>query len=284
MLALLAARDRADYDEPSFTRAELLSRWRTDSFDPREDARLALYAGAPAGYTAVFDVGALAFVHPEHERVGVGTALLEWTEERQRALGHTVHRQRAAVTNELATELFTARGYTQVRTVWQMARELGGAPPHAPVPAGIQLRPVDPAADAHALHAADEAAFAVNPDYTPEGLDHFCEEHLDSPQLDRTASLVAHRDGAVAGYVLAQRLLGGVGYIDLLAVLEPERRRGLGRCLLTGALGAFARAGLREAVLEVASDNPGATRLYEWAGLERRHGIAVWEKPAATVP
>ena len=41
----------------------------------------------------------------------------------------------------------------------------------------------------------------------------------------------------------------------------------------------FARAGLREAVLDVASDNPRALHVYESAGMTPRHLVSVFEKP-----
>jgi ribosomal protein S18 acetylase RimI-like enzyme len=277
---MLAARDRHDYGDPSFTHAELLARWRTGGFSPGEDSVLAEIAGQVAGYAGVFNVGALAFVDPGHEGLGIGTELLAWTERRQREVGAEMHRQRAASTNARASALLGAAGYANVRTVWQMVTTL---PVHleAPAPPGVGLKPIDPNRDAEALHAADEMAFAQNPDFVSETLEDFRTEHLGSEQLDLEASVIARRDGAIAGYAFCQRLPGGIGYIDLLAVVESERGRGLGAALVAHALSAFAHAGLREARLEAASDNPRALRLYERAGMTRRHGAAIWEKPIA---
>lgn len=276
---LLAERDRHDYGDASFTRAELLARWRTGSFSAAEDSMLAELGGAIAGYAAVFEVGALAFVDPAREGRGIGSALLAWTERRERERGAPTHRQRVASTNAAANRLLAAAGYAHVRTVWQMAIPIGSSALDAAAPAGIRLEPIDPSRDAEALHAADAAAFARNPDFVPESFEDFRAEHLTTEQFDREASVVARRDGTIAGYALCQRLPGEIGYIDVLAVSESERGRGLGAAIVAQALAAFARAGLREARLEVASDNPSAVRLYERAGMVRRHGAAIWEKP-----
>ena len=69
------------------------------------------------------------------------------------------------------------------------------------------------------------------------------------------------------------------GYVDLLAVDPSERGRGLGVSLLLTAFEDFARAGLREAWLDVASDNPRGLRLYHRAGMTERVRIDVYEKP-----
>lgn len=281
ILRVLAARDSHDYGDPSFTRAEVLARWRTGGFDPAADSVIAEYAGAIAGYAAVFNVGALGFVAPEREGQGIGSRLLAWAEQRETQRGAETHRQRVADANAAAGALLGRAGYAHVRTVWQMTRPLRSVvTPPAP-PEGVTFEPIDRIRDAEAIHAADAATFAENPDYVPETFEDFRAEHLAIAQFDAEASVVARRHGSVAGYALCQRLPGEIGYVDVLGVAAQERGRGLGAAIVGYALAAFARAGLREARLEVASDNPVAVRMYERAGLARRHGAAIWEKPVS---
>jgi mycothiol synthase len=59
--------------------------------------------------------------------------------------------------------------------------------------------------------------------------------------------------------------------VDILAVHPDYQRRGLGSSLLRAAFHGFAAAGLREAALGVASDNPRALGLYEGVGMKARH-------------
>jgi mycothiol synthase len=233
-----------------------------------------------AGYGAVFPPGALAFVDPACEGAGIGSALLEWIEGRAGELGRTVHRQMVAEDNRSAHALLSAAGYRQVRSNWLMARGLDVAPQPPAPPDGVILAAVDPDRDARDLHAADAAAFAGHPGYEPSSFESFRDEHLAGPELDPTLSCVARRDGALAGFAVCRRLPGGTGFIDLLAVAPAQRRRGLGTALLLHSFAAFAAANLREARLEVASDNPRAVALYERAGMTVRRRTDIFEKPA----
>jgi mycothiol synthase len=279
VLLVLASREARDAGEAHVIRGMLLDQWRLSEFDPGADAVVAEEAGTVVGYGAVFTPGALALVDRRHEGQGIGSALLAWLEARARELGQETHRQPVPGDNAAGHALLAAAGYTQVRTVVQMARALRAPPDVPPPPAGIALHELDARCDAEALHAADAAAFAANPDYQPPSLGAFREEHLETPELDPQLSRVARRGETVAGFTLCRRSDPDIGYIDLLAVDERERGRGLGTVLLLSAFASFADAGLREAQLEVASDNARGLRLYERAGMSARAGVDVFEKP-----
>ncbi|MFL5863229.1 MAG: GNAT family N-acetyltransferase [Solirubrobacteraceae bacterium] len=82
------------------------------------------------------------------------------------------------------------------------------------------------------------------------------------------------------GFLLARRWQHeGSGYVDLLAVAPTHQRRGLGTALLTRGFADFAAEGLVQAQLGVASDNPGALRVYEAAGMRPRFRFDVFERP-----
>ncbi len=279
VLRVLACRDRRDLGGAGFIEEMLVNQWRVEGFDPAADGMVAEDHGAVAGYGAVFTPGALAFVDPEREGQGIGSALLAWLEARARELGHDTHRQPVARDNATGHALLRGAGYHQVRTVARMARALRAPPTVPPVPAGITLHEPDLRRDAEALHAADAAAFAGNPDYQPHTFERFRDEHLETPGLDPRLSRIARRGDAVAGFMLCRRSAPDTGFIDILAVDERERGRGLGTVLLLTAFASFAQAGLHHAELEVASDNPRALRLYERAGMSPRGGVDVFEKP-----
>jgi mycothiol synthase len=279
VLRVLAARDLRDFGVADFTRGLLLDQWRVAEFDPSADAVVAVQDEAVVGYGALFTPGALGFVDPDHEGQGIGSVLLAWVEARARRRGRKAHRQPVARGNAGAHALLRAAGYRRVRSVLQMARAIRVPPAVPPPPPGVTLHMLDVRRDAEALHAADAAAFAGNPEFEPEGFDAFFDEHLGTPELDPELSLVARRGEAIAGFTICRRSGPSIGYIDLLAVEESERRRGLGTVLLLRAFASFAAAGLHEAQLEVASDNPRALRLYERAGMTPRHGLDVFEKP-----
>jgi mycothiol synthase len=82
-------------------------------------------------------------------------------------------------------------------------------------------------------------------------------------------------------YLLARRWRGEpVGFVDLLGVHPEHRGRGIGTWLLLNAFARFAGAGLREAQLGVASDNPRALRIYERAGMHPRFRFDTYERLA----
>lgn len=280
ILRLLAACDERDFGERDLTTQPVVARWGSSQFDRASDMTVAVTASdAIAGFGVMFAAGALAVVNPAHENEGLGGALLDWAERRALELGHESHRQRIAESNQRARALLQAAGYIRARAVWQMVHDLHGLPDIASLPSGIAVHALDPVGDARALHAADTAAFAANADYAAEDFESFRDEHLATPGLDLTASAVARRGSEIAGYIVCCGTTAGSGFVDLLAVAAPERRRGLGMALLCRALRAFAAYGRIDGRLEVASDNPAAVRLYERAGMARRHAWGVWEKP-----
>ena len=127
----------------------------------------------------------------------------------------------------------------------------------AATPAGVTLRPLDPDADARALHALDAESFDSSPDYVPESFQMFVTEHLRAHDVAPHLSLVAEAAGEIVGFMLARRWEHeGSGYVDLLAVAPGHQRRGIGTALLTQGFAGFAAAGLVQAQLGVASDNP----------------------------
>lgn len=280
VLAVIVARDRVDLGAPDYTLEDLREEWRASDFDLATDAVVAeTSSGALVAYAAVRRPGVLALVAPDHEGLGIGTRLLAWAENRERELGRTVHIQWVAGTNPRADRLLRDSGYVVARTYWRMVRPLADRPAGPSLP-GFDLRAVHPEQDAVALHAVHEVSFAANPDYRPEPIAAFVEEHLQAHDLDPALSIVAERAGEVAGFILARRWAEeAVGFVDILAVHPDHQRQGLATGLLRAAFARFAAAGLREAQLGVASDNPRALRLYERAGMSQRFKADTYQRP-----
>ncbi len=282
MLALIEARDRADLGRPDMRLGDLLDTWGASDFDLAQDATVCeTLDGKLVGYAVVRRLGTFAAVHPEHEGEGIGGALLDWVEDRQRALGWEEHRTAVVAGNERAERLVASRGYHLVRSYRRMVAELAGGPREAELPEGVSLRPLDRERDPAALHALDAAAFATVAGTEPETLDAFVEEHLKPHDLDPFLSIVAERGSSPVGFLLTRRWAEeSAGYVDILAVSPSEQGRGLGRALLVAAFNAIAATGLTEAQLGVASDNTNALRLYEGVGMRPRFQLDVYERPA----
>jgi mycothiol synthase len=223
--------------------------------------------------------GALAVVSPDYEGRGIGMQLLEWTERRQRQRGRGGYRQWVPAANAGARALLEAVGYRPSRSYARMVRRLDDVAPAPALPAGFTMRSVDVQADAAELHAMGDASFAVTADYHPESLEAFRVEHLRSHDFDADLSTVIELGEQMAGFLLSRRRAeDGVGFVDILAVHPGYQRRGLGTALLLTAFARYAGAGLVEAQLGVASDNPRALRLYERAGMTPRFAAYTYER------
>ena len=291
VFALLVARDEADIGAPDITLRDLRDEWRGAGFDLAADARVAETApGRIVGYAAMSrEVTILVVVAPDHEGRGIGSRLRVWAEQRDRSRGSARHRQWIAASNVSARRLLIAADYRPERSYWRLARKLDAVDARAAPPVGVSLRPVDVDRDSAALHALNEVSFKASPDHEPYSFNAFYEEHLRAHDLDRELSFVAERGEEPVGFLLSRRWPDrNAGFIDLLGVHPDHRGRGLATAMLGTAFARFAAAGLREAQLGVASDNPGALRLYERQGMARRFRYDTYERavdlPAASRP
>lgn len=88
VLELLIARDTAGFGRPDYTLGDLLDDWSGSHLDPTRDTVVSETPhGAISGYATVRRQGTFAAVAPQREGEGIGSALLDWSERRQRELG-----------------------------------------------------------------------------------------------------------------------------------------------------------------------------------------------------
>jgi mycothiol synthase len=281
VISVLEARDRVDLGAPDYTLEDLLDEWALTEVDLANDALVAEdRSGRILAYAIVRRAGTLAIVDPDHERSGIGRRLLEWSERRAAQQGRDRHRQWIAAKNGRAVALLRDAGYQYARSYSRMARYLDDpAPGPGEAPAGTRLRVPDIDRDATVLHALDAASFSALPGYEPESFDQFSEQHLHANDVDAGLSRVALAGDDIVGFLLSRRWREQIGFIDILAVHPEYQHRGIGGALLSEAFRAFADAGLQEAQLGVASDNPRALRLYERAGMTPRFRLDTYERP-----
>jgi ribosomal protein S18 acetylase RimI-like enzyme len=90
----------------------------------------------------------------------------------------------------------------------------------------------------------------------------------------------------IAGVALCNPRLGPdreTGFVDILGVRRPWRKRGLGLGLLHHAFGEFLTRGYKQVGLGVDTKNlSGATRLYKKAGMRVARELVVYEKELRT--
>jgi mycothiol synthase len=273
----------------------LLRNWTAPSVNREQDIAVVeapegrlcgcLSVRADPPYTRVF---ALGMVAPPYHGRGIGAALVAENERRaQRFVALADPGLRVVIhTGALADEprvsaLLAAHDYREVRRTTLMRIDFDGEPAPPTALAGIDVRPLRPD-DAEELFAAHREAFA---DHWGEGEDtyeDFRHHMLDRPDFDPELWLLAWHGEKLAGYLGAQEDAiedPRRGYVALLGVRRPYRRRGVGETLLRHAFQVLFLREKRGCDLHVDADSlTGATRLYERVGMTPHPRFALWEK------
>jgi mycothiol synthase len=281
VIEVLVARDVADLGVPDYVLEDLLDESRATEVDLSLDVRVVELDRRIVAYAMVRGPGILAAVAPKYEGRGIGARLLAWAEGRERELGRSEHRQWIGSGNQRAKTLLRAAGYELARSYWRMTLRLEHLRAHPDsAPEGLRLRSLNVERDATAVHTLDAASFAGAPDYRPDSLQAFREQHLGAHDLDPQLSRVAELAGEFVGFLLARRRTDApVGFVDILAVAPHHQGKGIGTALLEQAFGLFRAAGLEEAQLGVASSNPRALSVYERLGMTPRFRYDTYERP-----
>jgi mycothiol synthase len=263
--------------------------------DPRRDMLFAGVDGETVAFSRVWWVEestderlyiSLGFVRPDWRRQGLGAAMLRYNERHLRDIAREhpaeipkIFRVWATDTEDGALALFASAGYEPVRHYVMMARPIGLPLPNAPLPAGLEVRPVEPG---H-VRAIWEAMWEARRDhwgYVEPGeqdYERWTQGRLFAPHLWK----VAWEGEQVAGMVLNrldreqnEQYRRQRGYTQDIFVRRPWRRRGLARSLLVGSIQMFRDLGMEETALGVDTQNPsGALGLYESVGYRqvKRH-------------
>jgi mycothiol synthase len=242
------------------------------------DAEPGVVAGCLGLFTRGGQFDGWASVAPEFAGQGLGTALIRLAEERASELGGSRLHLGSFAQNDAATRLFDDLGYSVVRHHYRMVIELEERPPAPEWPPGIAVTSFDPA-DARKVHAALQEALADDWSHTPTTFEEWKRIRLESPDLDPSLWTVAWDGTEVAGVIRGDPKRWGGGWIGVLGVRRPWRRRGLGLALMRRTFAEFLDRGERRVGLGVDAQNPsGATRLYERAGMHVEAEHLTWEK------
>ena len=157
--------------------------------------------------------------------------------------------------------------------------------PEAPLPDGLEVRPVTP--EQHrTIFDAEAEAFRDHWGHREQGDDLFRTMYA-KKELDTSLWVVAWDGDEIAGVVQTwiwpeenERLGVKRGWLERISVRRPWRRRGLGRAITAAAMRRLHDAGMEDAMLGVDSENPtGALGLYEGLGFKVHSSAAAYRLP-----
>jgi ribosomal protein S18 acetylase RimI-like enzyme len=273
--------------------------WQTPKFNPATDIRLVFAPdGKLVGYMEAWTISQTPVhpniwgrVHPDYSGLGIGSYLLQWGEERVlQALDRLepdlrfaprIGVPRPAVESK---KFFEDNGYVYIRSFYDMLIEMDAPPPAPEWSAGITLRSgtLD---DAEALYRAFNESFRDHYGHVEEpfeeGFPRF-KHFLEGGDMDPSIWFLAMDGNEIAGFSVCRPESYShpdSGYVNILGVRKPWRKRGLGLALLRHSFGEFYRRGKRKVMLGVdASSLTGALKLYESAGMHVYMAFDLYEK------
>jgi len=228
-----------------------------------------------------------AFVHPDYRGRGIGRVFAHWVERRAFEVAAAwpdtePHQLGAWVDTNVpgGIRLLESEGYHRTRYGFTMLRPLSEPIPDAPLPNGLEVRPVV-AADHRRIWAADSEAFRDHADAAIRTDEDF-ERWFTMPNIDTDLWRVAWADDEVAGSVMTfiwpdenEQMGLNRGWLEHISVRRPWRKRGLATALIADAMRGLRDTGIDEAILGVDAKNPtGALQLYESLGF-RRHRTGI---------
>ena len=191
-----------------------------------------------------------------------------------RALRAVIHAEDSG-----ARELFEKAGYRFLRSGYRMELDLAEVPPAPTWPDGLAPRRLGPGEGRRAYGAYIEA-FDDSPDFHALPYEQWAFWLFDNPD-DLAFAFLVEDGNDVAGLSISRERRGGdvdLGWIHVIGVRPPWRRRGLGRALLLHALGELRARGKPRAGLGVDGANGIAVRLYETEGMRIVRRNDVYEK------
>lgn len=285
--ALNRARRADGVDEVRSGESLAAEHGESELFQLARDVLLAEVEGTLAGFAfghrvardGVLVAELWGVVTPEHRRRGIGTTLFRANLERLVAEcaedprpGPRELRCYAMDLEAGDRALLAAEGFVTIRYGFEMRRPLAGDLPAAPLPDGLQMRPVTP--DQHrTIFDADNEAFEDHWGHrSPNESDFRARFH--GPDVDPALWCVAWEGDQVAGVVMnaifrqENEALGTRrGWLEHVSVRRPWRGRGVAKALCAASFRVLRDAGMDEAWLGVDGSNPtGAVRLYEGLG------------------
>jgi mycothiol synthase len=184
--------------------------------------------------------------------------------------------------DELASAVLRARRYEPCRYSFRMVIDLSGDIAEPSWPEGVVVRPFVPGRDDEAVYEVQQETFSDTFDYVRRSYDEWRAYSLLGTH-DPSLWFLAEDAGELAGISLCRpewERDPALGWISVLGVRGPWRRRGLGLALLLHSFAELRSRGKRRVGLGVDGQSPtGAVRLYERGGMHVARRFDQYAKP-----
>ncbi|HTG40660.1 MAG TPA: GNAT family N-acetyltransferase [Methylomirabilota bacterium] len=179
-------------------------------------------------------------------------------------------------------------GYQPIRHGYAMLRSSVDDLPDAPLPAGVEIREVQPE-HLPAIWAADQEAFSDAWGFAPATEGDYQRFLTDPVMSDTSLWRIAWDGDEVAGQVRAyisaeenERFGRKRGYTEHISVRRPWRRRGLARALIAASFPLLRARGMTEVGIGVDTENvSGALSVYENCGFRPISRSTTYRRPLA---
>lgn len=303
MLAVIEASKHADQVERSDTLDDIRRNYsHLTNSDPYQDMLFAEINGEVVAYNRVWwekqEDGTLlynvvGFLNPDWRRKGIGTAMLQHAEARMRQIaasqpesGEKFFQVWANGSEHGLQALLASQGYRPARYFCEMTRDINEPLPEAPMPTGLEVRPVTEAHYRPIFEAASEA-FRDHWGHIERSFEEEFPHWIEDPDFDPSLWKVAWDGDQIAGMV--QNFVNAGenaeynrkrGYTEGISTRRPWRKLGLARSLLVQSIAMFKEMGMSETALGVDAENlSGALKLYQSVGYKEVKRSMSYRKP-----
>ncbi|MGH3384629.1 MAG: mycothiol synthase [Nocardioidaceae bacterium] len=231
------------------------------------DGELVGYGHLDLGAGKSGEAVAKVVVHPDHRRRGIGGDLVKQLVDlaAPSALSLWAHGRHPG-----AAQLASLLGFSVVRELWKMRRDLTTALPTPAVPEGVTIRTFA-AGDEMAIVDVNAAAFAGHPEQGTMTLDNL-HRRMAEPWFDPAGLFVAVRGLDLLGFhwtkVHGRGPGAPFGEVYVVGVSPSAQGLGLGKALTLEGLRHLRASGLTSVRLYVEADNAPAVAVYTRLGFE----------------
>jgi GNAT superfamily N-acetyltransferase len=207
------------------------------------------------------------YVHPEHRKQGIGSALAERLHQHLTEVGAV--RVRTFVHPD-GLEFARNLGYDGTRQMHFAGLELTALPPQPPTPDGIELVSFDDV-DPRAAYTADTIASLDEPSDSPLDAveyDTWFEEVWSSPAMDKSLSVGAMAGDELVAFTVVETATDRM-WSGMTGTIPGYRGRGLAKLVKSAALRRAAAAGITWAYTSNDDENTPMLAVNNWLGYHR---------------